>query len=129
MRFVVVDDEEYNREEIPKIIAETFPDALVRTFEELYDANSTAFDVLVIDISSICPVMLSHSAYSPICMVLDSHPGCTVIINSCVARETMEMVREDILERKPDASVLLAGFPFSTTLPKALESLKTEQAG
>lgn len=123
MRFLVIDDNDYMREAVPAIIAEHFPDAKIIVYEDLFIAKDCSVDVLVIDISSICPVIMAHAAYAPICRYLDDHPGTRVIINSAVGIECAKDVRDDILRMIPTAEVSLAGYPFHETIPIALKAL------
>lgn len=126
MNYMIVDDDEYTRDAIHEIIAEIDPNSSIKAFESICDAHFSGkpVDVLIIDVSSVVPIALAHTAWSAICQFLLDRPGVTVIINSNCSRGLLEDVREDILRRNQDAHVLIAGFPFHQTLPAAIRTLQ-----
>jgi hypothetical protein len=106
--FWIVDDEEYGRNAFKDDVLEIFPDARVCVGEDLFEVkDSPTPDYLIIDISAVAPIGNSHHAYSPICNIIEAHPGVTVVIASAVGRNYALDVEEDIKRVKPDAMVVI----------------------
>lgn len=58
-------------------------------------------DYYVFDISAIAPMTITnpHLAYSPICSMIERHPGAEIIILSAVGKHTVEAIIEEVYER------------------------------
>lgn len=113
----IISDDHYDAEAIKEIVFEQCPDAVIRIFQSIFDTGRAgSVDLVIIDISSVCPITLLHTAYSPICTLLDLHPGVSVIIASAISKNAAEDVRTDILEHIPDANIRIAGFPMFETI-------------
>lgn len=119
----IINDDDYDTNAIKEIVEEQCPGAVIRVFQNLFDTGRAgSVDLVIIDISSVCPIMSLHSAYSPICTLLDRHPGVPVVIASAISKNAAEDIRTDILEHVPDANIRIAGFPMFETLPNTLLS-------
>jgi hypothetical protein len=126
MRVWIIDDQEYMRTRtVPKIVRDRWPDSDITAFDTLAAAlyYSGSVDLIIIDITAVCPIERAQLAYGPICQLIDKHPGTTLIINSALPRYVTDVVRREVLEFAPDAQVLLCGFPFDVNLPKALAGI------
>ncbi|HEY2838621.1 MAG TPA: hypothetical protein VGJ26_05715 [Pirellulales bacterium] len=123
MQVWVIDDEEYMRSRVvPPMVLARWPDAQITAFDALATAiyKERAVDLIIIDITSVCPIMRATLAYGPICDLLEKHPGVTLIINSALPLYVTDVVRKSILEFLPDAKVLLSPFPCHINLPRVL---------
>ena len=128
MNFWIIDDNESAQDALREVIEDFFPDARVECFEYPHATiHSPSVDVILIDISAVVPIMMSHTAYSAICTLLAKHPGATVVICSAVSFNASQDVRDDVLEQMPEADVRIAAFPQRETLPEILEQIKREQ--
>ncbi len=126
MQVWVIDDEEYMRSRVvPPMVLARWPDAQITTFDALATAiyKERSVDLIIIDITSVCPVERAKLAYGPMCQLLEKHPGATMIINSALPRYVTDVVRESILEYMPEAKVLISPFPFQTNLPRVLSEV------
>lgn len=65
-------------------------------FESAFDANGTSADAFVFDVSAVSPMMVGHHAYAPICRLMADHPGAEIIIGSCMSRNAVEDVLDDV---------------------------------
>ena len=127
MRVWIIDDQEYMRTRtVPKVIRDRWPDADITAFDSLAAAiyYSGSVDLVIIDITAVCPIQRAALAYGPICQLLERHPGATLIINSALPRYITDGVRESVLEFVPDAQVHSCGFPFHVNLPKVLSAIE-----
>ncbi len=124
MRVWLIDDEEYMRALVlPRAVLARWPDARMDSFDSLATAmysNASSVDLIIIDITSVCPVSKAQTAYGPICQLLDQHPGVTLIINSALPTYAVEGVRDSVLTYNPDAKLLVSTFPVEVNLPKVL---------
>jgi hypothetical protein len=119
---------EDTRESIENIVRAVFPDASINYVDNTLDAwKAGRVDIFIIDLSAIAPIMLAHTAYAPICTLLEIYPGATVVINSAVIVDCALSVKEDILDQVSGANIHLAGHPFYETLPKVLTLIKQQQ--
>ncbi len=125
MQVWVIDDEEYMRNCVAPMVLDRWPDAQITTFDALATAiyRERSVDLIIIDITSVCPVERAKLAYGPMCQLLEKHPGATMIINSALPRYVTDVVRESILEYMPEAKVLISPFPFQTNLPRVLSEV------
>lgn len=126
MQVWVIDDEEYMRTRmVPPIVFARWPDAQITTFNALATAiyKDRAVDLIIIDITSVCPITRATLAYGPICQLLEKHPGVTLIINSALPLYVTDVVRKSILEFMPEAKVLLSPFPCQVNLPRVLSEV------
>jgi hypothetical protein len=126
MRVWIIDDQEYMRTRtVPKIVRDRWPDSDITAFDTLAAAlyYTGSVDLIIIDITAVCPIERAQLAYGPICQLIDKHPGTTLIINSALPRYVTDVVRREVLEFAPDAQVLLCGFPFDVNLPKVLAEI------
>jgi len=122
----IIDDQEYMRARVvPRIIRERWPDAQITAFDSLAAAiyYTGSVDLVIIDITAVCPIQRAALAYGPICQLLERHPGVTLIINSALPRYVTDVVRDSVLEFVPDASLHVTGFPFDVNLPKVLSAI------
>lgn len=129
MRVTIVDDDAYNREEIEKDVLSKFPDARCVSYECMFDAytGGKPCDVLIVDLSSVeGGIMGVEHAYSPICAFIEDHPGATVLINSAVAHQTSEYVKERILECISTARVRIVTWPWHDNLIPELQEAAGE---
>jgi hypothetical protein len=127
MRVWIIDDQEYMRTRtVPKIVRDRWPDSDITAFDSLAAAlyYSGSVDLIIIDITAVCPIERAYLAYGPICQLIDRHPGATLIINSALPRYVTDVVRSEVQQFAPDAHVLLCGFPFDMNLPKVLAGIE-----
>ncbi len=127
MRVWIIDDQEYMRMRvIPKLVRDRWPESDLTAFDSLAAAlyHTAAVDLIVIDITAVCPIERAQLAYGPICQLIDKHPGATLIINSALPRYVTDVVRDEIKQFAPEAQVLLCGFPFDQNLPKVLAEVQ-----
>lgn len=70
----------------------------VRGVFSLCEVMGAGADILVIDMSTLTPVMFPQHAQvtDPLCRFLDLHPGATVIISSAMSEYFVREVIEDI---------------------------------
>jgi hypothetical protein len=127
MQVWIIDDQEYMRAcVVPKIVRDRWPDADIAAFDSLAAAIycTAPVDLVIIDITAVCPIQRAQLAYGPICQLLDQHPGVTLIINSALPRYVTDVVRDSVLDFVPDAHLYACGFPFHINLPKVLRGTK-----
>jgi len=95
---VFVDDDDLKRRQWLEIArGEGFH---VAGADSAYVANQQAGDVYVFDISAVSGLYdRMQWSWSPICNLMDHHPGAIVIILSAVGRRYAEEVLDDIEER------------------------------
>lgn len=68
-----------------------------KAFESVFEANQHHADVYVFDISACCPGQMDFSrAYSPICRLMEDHPGADIIIGSAMSRNAVEDALSEI---------------------------------
>ena len=126
MRVWIIDDQEYMRTvHGAEGRGDRWPDSDITAFDGLAAAlyYSSSVDLIIIDITAVCPIERAQPAYGPICQLIDRHPGTTIVINSALPRYVTDVVRNEVLEFAPDAHVLLCGFPFDANLPKVLAEI------
>ncbi len=78
-----------------------WPDSDITAFDALaagmYYTGSV--DLIIIDITAVCPIERAQLAYGPICQLLDKHPGTTLIIDSALPPlRVTDVVRREVLE-------------------------------
>lgn len=108
LRVWIIDDDASNREMLQQDVAEVLPDAVQTLFGSLFDTRDRTdrVDLIFVDLSSIGPIAGGpHFFYGPICTLLEKHPGATLVINSAVALNYMDDVREEVIEHIPHADV------------------------
>jgi hypothetical protein len=126
-RVWIIDDQEYMRTKVvPRAVRDRWPDAQMTAFDSLAAAiyYTGSVDLVIIDITAVCPLERAQLAYGPICQLLDQHPGVTLVINSALPRYVTDLVRDSILEFIPDAMLHVTGFPFHINLPKVLAKIE-----
>ena len=94
MRVAFIDDEEENRRQW--LEWGLFHKHTVKAFEDVFTANQWRADIYVFDISALCPMLDQHSAYSPICALMEDHPGAVIVIGSAVGYSYAENVLDDV---------------------------------
>ncbi|HVU85878.1 MAG TPA: hypothetical protein VHD36_01055 [Pirellulales bacterium] len=127
IRVWIIDDQEYMRmRTVPKIVRDRWPDSDITAFDSLAAAiyYTGSVDLIIIDITAVCPIERAQLAYGPICQLIDRHPGTTLIINSALPRYVTDVVRSEVKQFSPDAHVLSCGFPFHVNLPKVLAGIE-----
>lgn len=127
MRVWIIDDQEYMRAKVvPRLVRERWPEADMTGFDSLAAAlyYSGAVDLIIIDITAVCPLERARLAYGPICQLIERHPGAPLVINSALPRYVTQEVRDEVLSFVPDAQVYLCGFPFEVNLPKVLGEIQ-----
>jgi hypothetical protein len=127
MRVWIIDDQEYMRMRVvPTLVQNRWPEADITSFDCLAGAlyHSAPVDLIIIDITAVCPIERAQLAYGPICQLLDKHPGASLIINSALPHYVTDVVRREVKEFNPEAAVHLCGFPFDVNLPKVLAEIK-----
>ncbi len=127
MRVWIIDDQEYMRmRTVPKIVRDRWPDSDITVFDSLAAAlyYSGSVDLIIIDITAVCPIERAQLAYGPICQLIDRHPGATLVINSALPHYVTDVVRSEVQQFAPEAHVLLCGFPFDVNLPKVLARIE-----
>lgn len=105
MHVMILNDDSEARSQIAKAVTERFPCAVVLESDNMLDAckHTGRVDLLIVDVSAVAPIMLNHTAYSPICTWIEQHPGCEVIIDS--ACPGLKYIVQDVLERIPEALI------------------------
>lgn len=68
----------------------------VSAFGRVVDAIGTPADVFVIDVSAVASVSAVNLAYAPLCRLMNDHPGAVFVISSCMSRNAVEAVLDDI---------------------------------
>jgi len=124
-RFMILDDDSDSVRQIKRVVLERIPNARIVCCDNLLDAvnHPSKVDVLIVDVSSLVPVMLWHAAWSPICSWIERHPGADIIINS--ACSGLDAIVEDVKERSLDARVTAtdwAGADLETLLDQYVAS-------
>jgi hypothetical protein len=82
-------------------------------FESAFEANNYSADLYVFDISAVSQMCVGHHAYSPICRLWEDHPGADVVIGSCMSRNYVEDVLDDVEKvagRRPAFFDMARGF-------------------
>ncbi len=93
-RICFVDDDEDNRRQWLEWAERRGLSATA--FESAFDANRTSADAFVFDVSAVSPMMVGHHAYAPICRLMADHPGAEIIVGSCMSRNAVEDVLDDV---------------------------------
>ena len=67
-----------------------------KAFDTAFEANDHNADCYIFDVSAVSPMMVGHHAYAPICRLMQDHPGAEIIIGSCMSRNAVEDVLDDV---------------------------------
>ena len=67
-----------------------------KAFGTAYEANQYRADCYVFDVSAVTPMMVMHHAYGPVCRLMRDHPGAEIVIGSCMSRNAVEEVLDDV---------------------------------
>jgi hypothetical protein len=95
----IVDDEEVCRRQYRELIEAEFPKLAVRAYDTIFAAYGAGhFDYLIIDVSSVAPLMMSDvaHAWAPIAKFMENHPGTEIIIVSAMSRSSTHEVIEEV---------------------------------
>jgi hypothetical protein len=71
-------------------------------------------------------MMVGHHAYAPICRLMQDHPGAEIIIGSCMSRNAVEDVLDDVERvagRRPRFFDASSGFDGLEAVMKTLNAL------
>ncbi len=102
-------------------------------FTDIFEAQESSAkhpDIIVIDLSSISPIMAgAHSCYAPICALIEMHPGAEIIINSGVPEDYSSEVADDVRRHIPDAIIHIAGPRCNNDVCGLLNALSTPGPG
>lgn len=83
-------------------------------FESAYDANTVRADCYIFDVSAVASWTGSlQGAYSPIARLMQDHPGAEIIIGSCMSRNYVEDVLDEVEKvagRRPKFFDAASGF-------------------
>lgn len=96
MKFVFIDDNVDNAEQWLRWAKDKGHTA--NHAETALDANKIRADFYVFDISAVASILQPETAYSPICSLIENHPGATIVIVSGMAKGCVEDVIEDVFE-------------------------------
>ena len=106
VNIVFVDDDKENAEQIIELLDFDGLQERTKICESLLEASQiTSVDILVTDVSVLCPLMISmeqHAHYA-ICTFLARHPGTPVLILSAVP--AIQDIVNDVKEFEPTAIV------------------------
>jgi hypothetical protein len=86
----------------------------------VFDADRIRADFYVFDISAIAPANLIHTAYSPICTMINNHPGATFVIVSGISKYDVEATIEDV-EDHVGVTVLNGGWGTYEAFEEAIK--------
>ena len=108
MRFVFIDDDPDSRQ----LWLEWAEDKGHRAWavESAFEAKDLVADYYVFDLSAVGDILQPHMMYSPICSLLELHPGATIITVSAMSQLTVEDVIADVQKHFPDADVRYGGW-------------------
>ncbi len=123
-RLVFIDDDKDKRRQWVEWAREEGYTA--RAFESPMEASKHNADYYVFDVSAVCPmsnISMLYTAYSPICRLMDDHPGATVIVICALGYEAVEEVLDDI-KRVSGREAHFGGVGLTDDLQQVLESLK-----
>lgn len=67
-----------------------------KAVESVFEANRVAAEAYVFDVTSVAPMNVGHHAYSPICRLMEDHPGAEIYIGSCMSRNAVEEIIDDV---------------------------------
>ena len=96
MHFVFIDDDADNRRQWREWGEYRGHD--VQAVETAFEANGYSADVFVFDVSACGAMMVAHHVYAPICRLMQDHPYSKIVIGSCVSRNYVNEVLDDIEE-------------------------------
>lgn len=108
MKFVFIDDDPDNAEQWlrwAKIRGHKAEHA-----ESVLEANKIRADFYVFDMSAVGGFMPLDHAYSPICTMVQNHPGAVMAIVSGVSKDDRESVIADVLRETPGAMIVDGGW-------------------
>jgi len=97
-----------------------------KAFDSVYEANEYPADCYIFDISAVSPMNFGNHAYAPICRLIEDHPGAEIIIGSCISRNAVEEVLDEVEKvsgRRPHFFDAASGF---VGLEAAIEALNTQ---
>ena len=101
-----IDDDPENREQFERL----YPGC--SAFEGPYEAMTEGQgnpDVIAIDLSSCGTLTETHSAYAPICSLIERYPGALLLVMSGLTIGYSRDVVADVLRIMPDADIRAIG--------------------
>ena len=118
-RFVFIDDDPQSREQWLTWGKRNKYD--VYAVESAYEAKGIPADFYVFDISACGSGIINpHSAYSPICSLIELFPGSVFVIVSGISKNTVEDVIADVKEHI-DGIVIYGGWGTYKDFEKAIK--------
>lgn len=108
MRFVFIDDDPQSREQWLQWAKRKNHQAWA--FSNAYEAKDTPADFIMFDVSACgSGIINTHSAYSPICSLIERFPGAVFVIISGISRGSVEYVIENVKEHSKQGAIVIYG--------------------
>lgn len=124
MRIVFIDDEPDNRRQWLEWAKRKGHDAWA--VESVFDAKDYTADFFVFDLSAVGNIMQPHSMYSPICRLIELHPGAGIILLSATSEQTVRSVIEEVSIHFDNPQIEYGGWGTFEGVEKALELMGVE---
>lgn len=102
-------------------------DHRIEHFESLshLDQSGKHPDIVITDVSAICPISQTHHAYGPICSYIEKHPGIPIIVCSALGGTYTIPIINDVIsqfDEKPLITTVTGRFLDTDELADAIRS-------
>ncbi len=97
IRLIFIDDDKDKRRQWVEWVREE--GCTASAFESPMEASRHNADYYIFDVSAVLPITnfsMLHTAYSPICRLMEDHPGATIIIVCAMGYSAVEEILDDI---------------------------------
>ena len=95
--------------------------------ESVFDAKDFAADFFVFDLSAVGDLMQPHSMYSPICKLIELHPGAGIILMSATSERAVRDVIDEVSIHFDSPRIEYGGWGTFEGVEKALKLLEERQ--
>ena len=89
--------------------------------DNILDAVNIRADFYVFDISAVASIFDPIKAYSPICTLIEHHPGAVIVIVSGIGKGGREDIIDIVKEYKSEALIVDGGWGRFEDFEKAIE--------
>lgn len=124
MRFVFIDDDPDSRRQW--VDWATGRGHRAQAVESVFEAKDLVADYYVFDLSAVGSFLNTHAMYSPICKIVELHPGAGIIIISACSENTVRDVIDEVAEHIDGLRIEYGGWGTFDGLEQALKSLKED---
>jgi len=108
MRIAIIDDNMDYVDSFREVIDDAVPDSVVRVFECPFDAKDWSADLAIVDVSSVVPISMWHTAASSLASYCSRHPGTQIIIMSGLPTSFLLEIADELREMCPESRITVA---------------------